>query len=85
MMAKVHWKEFLKPIKRFLWRKNTSNKRDWQWCAWHRLTAPKQFGGLGILDPIVHTSAMSAKFAMALAKEEQAWARMYFKCLKNGF
>ena len=28
-MAKIHWKEFLKPIKRFLWRNSSKSSSPW--------------------------------------------------------
>ena len=66
-MAKIHWKEFLKPIKRFLWCNNSKSSSPWQWCNWHRVASPKLNGSLGILDPAIHANALCAKFLNSLA------------------
>ena len=81
-MAKIHWKEFLKPIKRFLWRNRSSSSSPWQWCRWRRVTTSKQNGGFGIIDPELHAQSMCANFLVPLTTGQQSWAKMAFECLE---
>ena len=57
-MAKKHWKEFHKPIKKLQWRNSTRIKTPWHCCSWEKAATPKEYGVLGILDPILHAKAM---------------------------
>ena len=70
-MAKIHWKEFLKPTKRFLWWKNsTKSSSPWQWCSWEQVAMPKLKKGTRILDPKDEAQAMCENLVVSLVSRQ---------------
>ena len=48
----------------------------WQWGKWDWVARPKEQGGLGIIDPVVHAEARCAKLLVTLASQRQEWEMM---------
>ena len=46
------------------------------WGKWEEVARPKDWGGLGIINPIIQCKAMCAKFVVKMAIGEQSWVRM---------
>ncbi len=59
-----------------MWRNKLTGGKPWQWGKWSAIAKPKSQGGLGILDPVVHSMALCAKLFCALATSEESWAYM---------
>ena len=47
------------------------------WGKWEEVARPKDWGGLGIINPIIQCKAMCAKFVVKMAIEEQYWVPMF--------
>ena len=75
-LSTTNWKEILSPIKSFLWKTTVGEKRQMHWGKWEEATRPKDWEGLGIINPIIQCKEMCAKFVVKMAIGEQSWVWM---------
>ena len=73
-MSQRSWKTFLQPIRDLLWRNKPGEGKPWHWGQWDMVAAPKERGGLGIINPVYHAKALCAKLFVSLASSNQTWA-----------
>ena len=66
-LSTTNEKKILIPFKSFLWKTMVGEKRPFYWGKWEDATRPKEWGGLGIINPIIQCKAMCAKFVVKMA------------------
>ena len=66
-MSQRSWKTFIQPLTDFLWRNKHGEEKPWHWGKWEGVAMPKEMGGLGIINPMAHASALCAKLFVSLA------------------
>ena len=69
-LSTTNWKEILSPIKSFLWKTIVGEKRSFYWGKWKDAAKPKEWGGLGIINPIIQCKAICAKFLTKMVIRE---------------
>ena len=75
-LSTTNWKEILSPIKSFLWKTTVGEKRHMHWGKWEDASRPKEWGGLGIINPITQCQAICAKFVTKMVIRIQSWVSM---------